>query len=446
MNQRIRSYRRVSLGVASMFLPLAAFGAGLDYEFTVGAAQSDNVARQSDNEQSETIAVAGLQFSFDEQTRRVEAELVGNLAFHEYLDNTYDSEFLGNFAGRTRVSLVEDRLSWTLSDNFGQVLNDPFVPETPENRGNVNYLSTGLQGGFPVGRQMVVGLGANYSQASYENQPFDSSTVGLDANFTRLIAEGNSLGLNMRGAQVEYDDEALSANDYDQVEAFVRYAVTGARTRLTVDGGYSSLDSDATGEETGALLRLNIARRMSSASTLLLDLGHEFSNSASAFATSQGTGAIGLGSTPGLQTAEPFTWQHANLRWNLAGQRTGLGIGAELQKREYENQPLLDQRITNYSANLGRDLSSAMNLQLSLLFGRTQFEIPGTDYDELLANAALSYRFTRHLVVSFSYSYQDRDSDLEGASYQESRIWLSFGYRRGVPARSMRGNSFDGDN
>jgi hypothetical protein len=444
MNKHIRQHRQIALGIASVFLPLAAFGAELDYEFSAGAAQSDNITRQPDNEQSETVAIVGVQFSLDEQTRRLEAELVGNLAYNDYLDDTYDSDIIGSFAGRTRVSLVEDRLAWTLSDNFGQVLSDPFLPETPENRGNVNYLSTGLQAGFPVGRQLAVGLGANYSQASYESRPFDSSTVGFEADFTRQIADGNSLGLNLRSAQLKYDEDALSINDHDQFEAFVRYAVTGARTRLTVDGGYSSLDSEAIGEETGALLRLNVSRRLSSASTLQLDIGQEFSNSASAFASSQIGGNIGLNAAPGLQTAAPFTWQHADLRWNLAGNRTTLGINVGSQKRKFEDQPALDQRLTSYAVNVGRDLTPVMDLQLGLRQGRTRFEIPGTDYSELSASAALAYRFTRHLVMSLTYSFEDRDSDLPIATYQESRIWLTLAYRRGVPARAMRGNSFEG--
>ena len=29
------------------------------------------------------------------------------------------------------------------ADNFGQVLDDPFQPATPDNRENINYLTTG---------------------------------------------------------------------------------------------------------------------------------------------------------------------------------------------------------------------------------------------------------------------------------------------------------------
>jgi len=438
MKRHDRQQRRVSIGMAIMVLPAATFAAGLDYEFSAGAAQSDNVARQPDNPQSETIAIAGLQFSLEEQTRRFEAELVGDLAYNEYLDDTFESEFIGNFAGHTRVNLVEDRLAWNVSDNFGQVIPDPFFPETPENRDHVNYLSTGLQGGIPVSRQMLLGLEANYALATYEDLPFDSTTVGLDAGLTRQIAEGNSLGLHARGAQVEYDDEAFAANDYDQVETFVRYEVSGARTQLAADGGYSTVESDATGELSGWLLRLNVARRLSSASMLSLDVAQEFSNSASAFASLQDGGTIDLGSAPGLQTAAPFVLQRADLRWNLTGRRTAFGLGAGLQKQEYEEQPTLDQRLTRFSADVGRDLTPNLYLRLDASYDQTEFEIPGTDYSGFYANATLSYRMTRHLVLNLTYNYQDRDSDLAAASYNENRIWLSLGYRRGAPVRELR--------
>ncbi len=429
----------------TLFLPFAAGAADLGIEVSAGVLSSDNVARQATDEQSETVATAGANFSFEQRTRRMDAELVGDFVYNEYLDDTFDSELIGSFAGRSRVALVEDRLAWTLSDNFGQALTDPFQPEIPENRQNINYLSTGLEGGFLLGAQNRVGLGASYALATYETSPLDSATLGFDASYSRLIAPGNSLGFNVRSAQVRYDDDVTSLNDYEQREAFVRYAVTGARTRLSADGGYSSIDRDVGGSQSGALLRAEISRRLSSRSTLFLNLGQEFSNSASAFALTQGGADIDLNSVPGRQNAAPFTLRRASARWNLAGRRTNFGITAGVQEQEYDGSPLLDQKISAYSFDLRRDLSSVLSLDSALSFGQTRFKQAGADYDDVAANVGLSWGMARHLVVRFTYQYLDRDGDLDSNSYKENRFWLTLAYRRGQPANALRGIAFDTD-
>ncbi|MES1263873.1 MAG: hypothetical protein ABUL69_05920, partial [Peristeroidobacter soli] len=149
-----------------------AGAAGFGYEFTAGAGQSDNVARTEDNEQDETIASAGLRLSLDERSNRVAANLVGDFAFYDYLDDTFDSELIGSFVGNSTVTLIEDRLKWLVSDDFGQVLNDPLSPATPGNREHLNYFSTGLEGAFGAGSRNELSLGVHYSLASYEESPF----------------------------------------------------------------------------------------------------------------------------------------------------------------------------------------------------------------------------------------------------------------------------------
>jgi hypothetical protein len=135
--------------IQALVMPFVCFGAigavaaDLGYEVNVGVAHSDNIARTETNTINEEIATGGIMFSLSQVSPRLSADLVGNFAYHDYLDNTYESELFGNFVGSARFQIIPERFSWMLTDNFGEVLSDPFQPATPDNRENINYLMTG---------------------------------------------------------------------------------------------------------------------------------------------------------------------------------------------------------------------------------------------------------------------------------------------------------------
>src|SRR4051812_13753372 len=318
---------RVAAGAVSCLLvqiaTTQAYGEDLAYETSVGAGYSDNILRNPDNEKSENIASAGLQFSFDKQSSKVQADAVADLAYLDYRDNTFDSQLIGNFAGTALLAFVPERFQWVVSDNFGQVLTDPFQPSTPENDENLNYFTTGPDVTFAFGSQTRLRLGGRYSLTSYETSPFDSDSVAAQLGLIHLLSSSTSISLNGRAQKVTYKEESLDA-DYGQDDAYVRYEAQGARTRLGLDVGYSRIDRDAANEADGGwLFRLDVSRRISSASLIMLTGGRESSSSGAEFASSQGVGGISLNATPGRQVPQPFTSDYATLAWNYSRNRTG---------------------------------------------------------------------------------------------------------------------------
>jgi hypothetical protein len=374
-----------------------------------------------------------VQFSFGQRSAKLQADIVGDLAYYDYLQNTYDPEFLGNAIADVRYSFVPQRFDWVFTDNFGQVLADPFAPATPDNRENINYFSTGPDVIFPFGSQTRLRLSARYALTTYEDSPLDSDSLLGQIGLIRTLSSSSSVSLNARAQRVKYHEESLNG-DYDQGEAFVRYEAEGARTRLTVDAGYTELDQDAAeNSEGGLLLRLTLERRLSAASVVTLDGGSEFSNSASAFAQGQGVGGVGIGSAPGRQTVEPFTLDHATLTWDFQRNRTALSLFGRWEERSYENDPILDQTLSTLGASLRRELSQSTSIEISGAGASASFEQPGVDYDELTAGVAFDWRLSRAVSLRASYDYVDRNSDLAGASYKENRFWLSIGFGRGDP-------------
>ena len=111
-----------------------------------------------------------------------------------YLEGAYGNEFIGRFDGQAQYSLIPERLTWVLRDDFRQATLDAFTPVAPNNRQNMNYLATGPDLYLRLGGTAFLNASARYADAYYQTSPFDSTrglvTLGsglqLSARSTRL--------------------------------------------------------------------------------------------------------------------------------------------------------------------------------------------------------------------------------------------------------------------
>jgi hypothetical protein len=434
---------------AAMFAAFGLAGAGanagnFDYQVTAGAAHSDNLTRVATDEQDADIASAGFKFSFDEQTRKLTADLVGNFDYQKYLDDTYDDELIGSFVGDVTVAFVPERFNWVFGDNFGQVLADPLLPSTPANSENINYFTTGPDLSMAFGSKNRLRVGARYLRTDYEDSPYDSDGYLGEIGFGRELSSVNSLSLNGRFQQQTFDDTALGA-DYDQSEAFVRYEGNGARTQVKFDAGYTELDRDVQEDSDSELLRLSVLRQLTRSSNLTLLGGREFANTGAAFATFQGEGPITLDPNAGRQTPEPFLHDYVSLAWYFQRNRTTFSLRAGIDEQDYEFADALDQKLTNYGALFLRDLSAVSDIQLDAAQIKGEFSLGGAEYTDTLAGLAFNWGVSRTLVLSLSYRYAHRAGDPLTGEYTENRIWLSIGYRRGLPRNERLRPDFGAD-
>ena len=132
------------------------------FSVSAGVTHTDNVGRVSANEESELIPEAGLQLWFT-RAGRLDADLAMDLRYLTYVDDTFDDELLGGLDGRLSFAFVPDRFMWVVEDNFGQSFIDPQAIETPGNRQNFNYFSTGPTLVLPLGTRMDLSISGRWS-------------------------------------------------------------------------------------------------------------------------------------------------------------------------------------------------------------------------------------------------------------------------------------------
>ena len=423
---------RLRFGLLALGASATAAAGNFDYQVTAGAAHSDNIARVETGKTEEDIANAGFKFSFDQQTRKIDADLVGNFDYQKFLDDTYENELIGGFNGNVKVAFVPERFDWTFADNFGQVLVDPFQPSTPLNSENINFFATGPDVTLGLGVQNRLNLGARYLRTDYEDSPFDSTTALAQVGYERIMSSVNSLSFNTRFQKVDYETEVFGS-DYDQNDAFVRYDGDGARTKITADLGYSELKRDVGDDSGDWLLRLSALRQVSTSSNVSLLAGREFANSGTAFAALQDNAPISLDPAAGRQAPEPFLRNHASLAWTFQRRATNFAVRAGIEDQDFAFNDFLDQKFTTLGVSYQRYFSAITNVQLEVARIQGDFSLNGAQYSDINAGATFTWGMTRTLTLALSYHYADRDGDALTGEFTENRVMLSLSFQHGAP-------------
>lgn len=426
-----RNCRHAS-GVAALLLSLscgAALSAEIGYGLEAGAAYSDNVFRSSSDKISQTIAVGGANFSVLNATRRFNINALGEFKYLNYLDNAYDPELIGGFSGIARLAFVPDRFEWFVEDNFGTVRTNQFVADTPDNRENINYLSTGPEITLPLGTRTNFKLTGRYSNVAYEKSPIDENRYGGDVELSRALSEVSALSLKGTTEKVRFDRSAVD-NDYRRDEYYGSYTIGAARTQLTLDAGYTKLVR-ADSEDGGVLARLGLSRRTSPASVARLVLGREFSNSGASLRELQSNAGVGASTLPVLAVENPFTSNYVTLSWDFVRGRTQAYVSMAYHKADYETQPTLNRNWITSSISLRRQIGPVITAYVGGDYFNLNFDVPGQDYSEIHGNLGLIYQIGARLYMDLRYERFGRNADVSSTEYRENEVWLTAVYAVG---------------
>jgi hypothetical protein len=323
-----RSPARLAALLVGAFMTIKAAAATVEMEANAGFGRSDNLARTPQDEQDATLKSVGLDFSLLHATRRIDADLVGDLRLIDYSGNLYSSELTGSAAGRLSLGLVDESLRWIVEDSFGQTRRDVFSVPTPENREDVNFFSTGPDVRLRLGDAMSLLLGARYSRVDYESSPADAERTGGWIATERELANSARFGIHVTHERV--DPRGGSATPtYDRSTAYLRYELAGSRTSVAIDIGANRVHGNEL-DEAGALLRMELARAVGRYSRVTFRAGEELTDSGSTLRPPAG-GQLpppSPGTDSLLQSVDPFTARYVELGWAITGRRTALALTA----------------------------------------------------------------------------------------------------------------------
>jgi len=406
---------------------IAAQALDLDLAAKAGVVATNNVFRTATDSRSATLLTAGAEFSAFQATRRLNFDLAGDLQWVRYSDSTFDSEILGDAGLRMDLELAEDRLTWHVEDRFGQTRRELVTVPTPENRENVNFFSTGPNLRLGIADNTRVVVQGRYSRADFEFSNSDIEQVGLQLALERQVNESTLLGLNAVRENVE-PARSTEFPEYYRDAAFLRYAKTRGRTLIVFDVGGSRLEGD-TLSTSGALLRAEVTRTLTTRSTLAVRVGREFTDAGSSIRQSSG-GRVQLADLSAqsvAQTPEPAISRYIEFDWQVVGGRSRYGLASGYFSERYTLTSAFDRARIVTSGYVNYALGSRTEVSARISRSDDSFDTIGADDTQTLLSLGLSRTIGRRLSVSMSIE-QFRYTGIERRPIDESRIFVQVRY------------------
>ncbi len=444
------------IAVVSAF---AAASGAQAYDWTygadVGVGRSDNITLVPDNKISENMATADLDFSLKQKGSRLDDDLKGAFTYFDFLEHTYPSELIGRFDGRASISIVPERLTWTLQDDFGQGVLNSFGAQTPSNIENINSVSTGPDLKFRLGGTAFLDLLGRYSQVHFSRSPFDS-TRGLGGLELGLQLSARSMiALNGSAERVLFKNTVVNT-DFDLSRAYASYDLAGARTQLTAKLGATRVN-EGNEAKSGPSASLNFTRQVSPASNISLSGGRDLTDASASFVNLQSGAINSISFAQAAVTANVYTITYGQLSWRYKRERTTFSVSGRWEKDAYdsqlsplvnisnqtfvtvtENASVLDNSRLGGEFNLERQFTRSFSAQLLGALYRTEYDHGnflagqgGTSFNDGRVGAALSLREGRGLLIRLHYDHFSRAASglSSGAGYGANVVFLTVGYR-----------------
>jgi hypothetical protein len=311
---------------------------------------------------------------------------------------------------------------------------NPAAASTPNNRENINYVTTGPDLTLPLGSSNQMLLEGRYANVNYEVTHFNSNRYSGGVGVRHELSSRSGLSVNLQHESVRY--ESVLNPDFDQDEAYVRWDAQGARTRLDLDVGYDRLKLQV-GDQSGAMARLQLTRQLTTAQSIIFTAGHDYSDAGNEFLLLQALGGANLAAQAVGSSVSPFKQNYVTLHWGFEHLRTGFGVDVGHFKLTYLETNTLNEQRTTANAQVTRRLTPTLEGGLYGVYIKEQFpNLFGGDYNVYEGTAQLTYHVNSRVTVDLEFTHTRREAQVSSTGYSENRGWIKFKYGRALPPRS----------
>jgi hypothetical protein len=355
-----------------------------------GLIYTDNVGRSA-NMTSQTLLTAGLSGDIARDGPRLDYRLSSNLAVLKYLGGAYPTSPSGFLDGTLKFKLVPSFFTWIVRDTFSAVQIDPYVPTTPNNLVNINFLTTGPRFTLRPTLRTSVTLDALYSlvtssSAAQQFANLDSHRYGGNLRIDRAFSESASLYLKGHYEKVDFKDQ-VENNNFSIAEAVGGYQLTNGRTVFDISGGYSQLrvyDVLTTVEGPGGsretqktetfnepIWKLDISRLITPNQRLAVHASEQFTDATSQFRLGFDQ-PVPTTAPAAFANGDPFKQREYGVDWRLQAPRTVVNVNLMEFRQHYLLNGLNDLESKSANATVSRLLSPVLILDLGASIWRYQ--------------------------------------------------------------------------
>ena len=430
-----RTALSITFGAFLAALTPGTFAApALDYTLGVLLEHSDNINLSDNDPISGNILAPRLAFSLDEQGATLTANAAGSLEYRDYFGAPFGNELRTLLSGSADWHISPGRFDWVFADNIGRQPVNALQSDAPSNQQQTNLFTTGptLRAKFNDVLRGQFDLRYTNSRADTTSD-FNSNRYGAVGSLLYQLDPADTLSGSVTAGRTRYIEAASRQFDYDREDAYVGYQRDMHDFTFNAAVGYSFLDIRNLDSRSGSLLRAGLHWNPSPATTLGVNLDHEYSDAAQdlVFTPNQlANVGIGSGINGAVVTPQVYVGTRASLDFSHHEDRFRVAIAPFWRKLNYIDTTVSDQHSTGYYA------SAEYSLQPTLWFGffvgqerRSYTSIDRTD-DDLGTGISLNLQRTPHWLYSLSVAHTRRNSDGVNSSYTENSLMLTVTWRR----------------
>ncbi|MEL7310250.1 MAG: hypothetical protein AAFN07_01955 [Pseudomonadota bacterium] len=397
------------------------------YELSAGVANTNNINRSAEDGLDETAAIAGVALDIDADTRSINGTIDLDVEHRVYTKDTNDDETLGSLNANFQFDLIDRILTWQIADSFGQVLNDIFAPDNPQNREDVNVFSTGPIVSLPLNATNQIRVSAFYRDVSFEDSPQNNNGLNGELSYVRNLSANRTLSLNASSATTDFDREIDP--DFDRQAATVTFASRTSRSSLDVELGYNRVNFDGDRDELdGSVIVLGLGRDLTSRLRVSFNYSQQLTDSGQLFTQFLGDRNIGNAiSNPALeQNAVADALEQRTGGVTLTSTQRNGNVTAAVRFFDFDFDVTDVQDREGFGVNFGasRDLPSGWRVGAN--FGYTQNDFAdGRSDDNLFAQFTVGKQLTRTLSLNFLVTHGERDSTVGIQSFDDDTVRMT---------------------
>jgi hypothetical protein len=405
--------------------------------FGISGEHTNNATRAEFDGMSDTVLAALTSFGYSfPETRRASARIEGDLTYQEYMEDSQESELIAHASAEAAVQVVDDHLTWVVADELTQGRVDETEALTAANRQNVNLAMTGLRFATRIGDHNLLRVDGQYELSDYEvSSDGDSDALVGRVAWIRELGRRQALRLAVTARDVGYQGETLFP-DYQGLDYAIAWGASGAYTDLTIEGGYTTIETEDNDTFEEPLYRVQLSRSLTQRLTLDVIATHELTGTSDAIHFDQTLGGRGPRTSEVAINPDPFVFDFAGVSLRFEGRRFAMEMGASTSRDRYTTS--VEDDRDRVEATLRLDLLRGPRLRFGAFaqyedetfVERDDAESTYIDFG-LFASTAIGAR-TR-LQVSVGRS--ERDTTFANGGYEENfgRLALMHSLGRGDP-------------
>ncbi len=409
----------------------------LDYRLGLAVDHSDNIRRTALDPVTDTVLRPSLAFALSGDGDRLSLQAAGDAEFYRYQDSGFDSELRTRLGLSAVWRLLPERLSWTFEDYLGRQPIDAFAVDRPDNQQRTNVLLTGPTLSLrPDARTRVLAELRWVDAWAQRTREFNSERWNVSLRGLRQLSPTQSLTANLEYSDTAFAQTSATVQDFERLDAFLRWGRRGASVELAVDAGASRIDFDDDARRRGGLLRLSAAWLPDEAQRLELRAARQYSD---ALADLVGAAPrledfelpVGLPSARGgFLNPDVYRESSVNLGHTRNGRTLFSRVEAYWRDQDYARSDVLDQRVNGLALGLSRPIRENLALNAYGNLDRRRYLLAAREDRDRLYGIALRWRWLRNLELEVGASRAERRGSVRSEHFEETRYFLGLLYRR----------------